>query len=146
MYDGVNLPFEAGTFSLVTMINSFESVARPANLVADILRVSRPDVKILMTINNQSSLIKKLMRIRRGESWGKLGEWYTSYSVESLAQLIVPLGFRPPRILTYSLSSLYERAPSLMRMPMFRNKLFAENIYLEIERSRDGLSSSVPAK
>ena len=137
LYDGVSLPFDGGTFSLVTMMNCIESVTQPSELFADILRVSQPNVKILMTINNQDALVKKLLRLRRGQDCGSLGEWYSPYSVASLRELVAPFGFHAPRVFAYSLPTLYERAPRILRLPVFRNSYCANNVYLEIGLSRD---------
>lgn len=133
LYDGVNLPFESGIFSFVSMINTIQFVTQPLELLTEIRRVSKPEATLFMTIANYNSLIKRLIKLFKGASYGTLPEWHATYTVSSLTDIIVPLGFSPPKIFSYSLPTLYNRAPSLLGASIFRNKYFADNIYLEIK-------------
>ncbi|MDO8463841.1 MAG: class I SAM-dependent methyltransferase [Gallionella sp.] len=133
LYDGVNLPFESGVFSFISMINTIQFVTQPLELLTEIRRVSKPEATLFMTIANYNSLIKRLIKLFKGASYGTLPEWHSTYTVLSLAELIIPLGFSSPKIFSYSLPTLYNRAPLLLGAPIFRNRYFADNIYLEIK-------------
>lgn len=135
-YNGVDLPFAANTFALITMFNTFEVVTQPAALWTEILRVSTPNACVLMTINNVNSPLMRVLRYLKGDPFlGKLKAWHSSYSVASVADIVTPLGFQAPTVYGYSSSSLLShKAPRLFGLGIFHSPVVADNIYLEVVR------------
>ena len=138
-YDGVNFPSAENTFDIITMFNVIEFVNDADLLFKEINRVSKQGALFLFTIVNYENIIRKYVRYRHRHNSEKFRrEWVNSYNFDSINSLLSKSGFSNIKIYNHSMPTLYDRIFSKtpeMFLPLFRNKLFSDCIYIEATKN-----------
>ena len=91
-----HLPFPANTFALTTLVMTFHCLPQPAQVLAEVFRVLRPDGRLLLAeVDGEHPIAPWFERVER---WGGISPLTRAYPPADLEALAARAGFPPPQI------------------------------------------------